>query len=165
MFASAAVNTTIAIERNQVGTRGSDSASELDDIDFEAQRKRLDLIEMRLAYQLAEKQLKSDNPSQLILMDTPLFISRDMVPLKQNTNHINEYNKTRQFIKNFWEKYRKQLFPWNQNGPVLASIVAERFSAIVSIAKQDLRKEDGRKHLLLADGVYSRKSCAINRTG
>ncbi len=158
LFASAAVCTHIAIEKNQVSTRGSDSASELDDIDFEAQRKRLDLIEMRLAYQLAERQLQSGNPSRLILLDTPLFINRDMIPLKQNIKHSKEYDKTRELIKNFWEKYREQLFPWNQDGPVLASIVAERFSAIVSIAKQDLRNEGGRKHLLMADGFSPEKA-------
>ena len=152
LFASAAVATNILINQNQVATQGSDSVSELDDIDFEAQRKRLDLIEMRLAYQLAEKQLKSGTPPQLILMDTPLFISRDMAPLERNQKHKDEYVKTRDFIGSFWENYREQLFPWNEQGPVIASIVAERFSAIVSIAKQDLRTEDGRKHLLLSDG-------------
>ena len=35
---------------------------------------------------------------------------------------------------------------------VLASILAERFSAIVSIAKQDLRTEQGRKQILASDG-------------
>lgn len=152
LFASAAVASNILINRNQVATQGSDSVSELDDIDFEAQRKRLDLIEMRLAYRLVEKQLKSSTPPQLILLDTPLFISRDMAPLERNQKHKEEYAKTRDYIRSFWETYREQLFPWNKEGPVIASIVAERFSAIISIAKQDLRTESGRKHLLLSDG-------------
>lgn len=152
LFASAAVSTTIAIEQNQISSRGSDSCSELDDIDFEAQRKRLDLIEMRLAYQLAERQLLSDNPPRMILLDTPLFIARDMIPLKEHKKHWEEYEKTKKIIEHFWNEYRKQLFPWNSEGPVLASVVAERFSAIVSIAKQDLRNHSGRKHILLSDG-------------
>lgn len=158
LFASAAVSTNILIEQNQVASQGSDSASELDDIDFEAQRKRLDLIEMRLAYQLAERQLSASKPPKLILLDTPLFISREMVPLKRNVKHWAEYENTKNRIQQFWDKYRPTLYPWNENGPVLASIVAERFSAIVSIAKQDLRSEDGRKHLLLSDGFSQQQA-------
>ena len=41
IYASAAVRTDMLIDENRVSTRGSDSVSELDDIDFEAQRKRL----------------------------------------------------------------------------------------------------------------------------
>ena len=158
LFASAAVATTIAIEQNQISTRGSDSCSELDDIDFEAQRKRLDLIEMRLAYQLVERQLCSGHPARLILLDTPLFISRDMIPLKRHKQHWHEYQKTREIISQFWASWREQLFPRNPEGPVLASIIAERFSAIVSIAKQDLRSLEGRKHLLLSDGFSQPQS-------
>lgn len=152
IYASAAVRTDLLIEENKVSTQGSDSVSELDDIDFEAQRKRLDLIEIRQAYQLAEKQLLSGEPCDLILLDTPLFLARDMAPLDRNVRHKQEYQNTLQAIEIFWQKHRAKLFPWNQKGVVLASILAERFSAIVSIAKQDLRSEKGRQQILLSDG-------------
>lgn len=48
-----------------------------------------------------------------------------------------------------------KLFPWNKTGVVLAAILAERFSAIVSIAKQDLCTEQGRKQILESDGFSS----------
>lgn len=152
VYACAGVRTDMLIEQNQISTRGSDSVSELDDIDFEAQRKRLDLIEMRQGYQLAERLLGDSRPSQLILLDTPLFISRDLVPSRESRKHWAEYEKTRRVIDRFWEHQRAGLFPWNPDGPVIASIVAERFSAIVSIARADLRTEEGRKQLLLSDG-------------
>jgi len=152
IYSSAAVRTDMLIDANRVSTRGSDSIAELDDIDFEAQRKRLDLVEMRQAYALVERQLKNGQTSQLILLDTPLFIAREMIPLKRNIKHWQEYEKTRAAITSFWETYRNQLFPWDSEGPVLVSILAQRFSAIVSIARQDLKTEEGRKHLLLTDG-------------
>tara|TARA_R110001583_G_scaffold195128_1_gene369565 strand:- start:3972 stop:5114 length:1143 start_codon:yes stop_codon:yes gene_type:complete len=152
IYASAAVRTDMLIDANRISTRGSDSVAELDDIDFEAQRKRLDLVEMRQAYALVERQLKNGQSSQLILLDTPLFIAREMIPLKRNVKHWQEYEKTRTAISTFWENYREQLFPWNPEGPVLVSILSQRFSAIVSIARQDLKTEEGRKHLLLTDG-------------
>lgn len=152
IYASAAVRTDLLIDDNKVSTVGSDSVSELDDIDFEAQRKRLDLIEIRQAYQLVEKKLLGYEPGDLILLDTPLFLARDMAPLERNVRHKQEYEKTRQVIETFWQNHRSRIFPWNQNGVVLASILAERFSAIVSIAKQDLRTEQGRKQILASDG-------------
>lgn len=152
IYASAAVRTDMLIDENRISTRGSDSVSELDDIDFEAQRKRLDLVEMRHAYTLTEHLLQNPDCSQLILLDTPLFIAREMIPLKRNAKHWAEYEKTVSAISNFWSKNRERLFPWNPTGPVLVSILAQRFSAIVSIARQDLRTEEGRKHLLLTDG-------------
>ncbi|WP_077259591.1 hypothetical protein [Klebsiella michiganensis] len=155
IYASAAVRTDLLIEDNKVSTAGIDSVSELDDIDFEAQRRRLDLIEIRQAYQLIEKQLQSSESCDLILLDTPLFLARDMAPLERNVHHKQEYDKTKQVIERFWKNYRSRLFPWNQSGVVLASILAERFSAIVSIAKQDLRTEDGRKQILASDGFSS----------
>ena len=152
IYASAAIRTDLLIQDNQVSTKGTDSVSELDDIDFEAQRKRLDLIEIRQAYTLVERTLTSDEPCDLILLDTPLFLARDMAPLERNRRHKAEYEKTKTSIDDFWKKHREQLFPWNPSGPVVASILAERFSAIVSIARQDLRTEQGRKQILSSDG-------------
>lgn len=152
IFASAAVRTDLLIQENKVSTAGTDSVSELDDIDFEAQRKRLDLVEMRHCYALVEKLLAQGATTHLILIDTPLFIDRDMIPLKRNVRHWAEFVKTRDAINRFWQQYRERLFPWNPAGPILTSILAERFSAIVSIARQDLRTIEGRKHLLISDG-------------
>lgn len=161
IYASAAVRTDLMIQENKVSTTGTDSVSELDDIDFEAQRKRLDLVEMRHCYALVEKLLVQGSTSNLILIDTPLFIDRDMIPLKRNVRHWAEYVKTRDAIEQFWQKYRDYLFPWNPAGPILTSILAERFSAIVSIARQDLRTIDGRKHLLISDGFDESKSTKL----
>ena len=57
IYASAAVRTDLLIQENKVSTTGSDSISELDDIDFEAQRRRLDLVEMRNCYGLVDRLL------------------------------------------------------------------------------------------------------------
>lgn len=157
VYASGAVRTDMRIQENQLSTSGSDSVSELDDIDYEAQRKRLDLIDIRHGYKLVERLLESENPSRLILLDTPLFLSRDMAPLGRNLKHAREYESTCEAIRLFWRKYRGRLFPWNPDGPVLTAILAERFSAVVSIARQDLRSVEGRKHILQSDGFDGTK--------
>lgn len=53
--------------------------------------------------------------------------------------------KLKKVIESFWDRFRQSIFPWNPNGPVVASILAEGFSAIVSIAKQDLRTAEGKE--------------------
>ena len=153
IYASAAVRTDLAIRENKVSTVGSDSVSELDDIDFEAQRKRLDLVEIRHNYVLVGHLLEQGSPTQLVLIDTPLFISRELQPLDRNVRHAAEYERTKSEIERFWTTWRDKLFPWNPNGPVLVSILADRFSTIVSIARQDLRTKEGRQHVLEADGL------------
>ena len=153
IYASAAVRTDLSIRENKVSTVGSDSVSELDDIDFEAQRKRLDLVEMRHNYALVGRLLQQAMPTQLILIDTPLFISRELQPLERNARHMAEYERTKMEIERFWSSWRSKLFPCNPAGPVLVSILADRFNAIVSIARQDLRTKEGRKHVLASDGL------------
>jgi len=161
IYATAAVRTDMLVDKNRVSTRSMESISEMDDIDFEAQRKRLDLVEMRQGYQLIDRLLKSGQRSQLMLLDTPLFISREMIPLKRNLKHWTEYEKTCGLINRFWNEHRQALFPWNPEGPVLASILAERFSAVVSITRQDLRSEEGRKHLLTSDGFNDQQAARL----
>jgi len=152
IYVSAALRVDLLIEQNKLSSGATDSISELDDIDFEAQTKRLELIQIRQTYSLLEKIFNSPHSFNLILIDTPFFLARDMAPLDRHKKHKQEYEKTKKLIESFWDRYRHSIFPWNPNGPVVASILAERFSAIVSIAKQDLRTAEGRSQILESDG-------------
>ncbi|SFT13137.1 hypothetical protein SAMN05444586_10269 [Acinetobacter bohemicus] len=152
IYVSAAVRIDLLIEQNKLSSGATDSISELDDIDFEAQAKRLELIQIRQTYSLLEKIFNSAHSYNLILIDTPFFLARDMAPLDRHKKHKQEYEKTKKVIESFWDRFRQSIFPWNPNGPVVASILAERFSAIVSIAKQDLRTAEGRSQILENDG-------------
>src|SRR5947207_2264877 len=55
LFVSAAVRMDLRFERNALATEGTDSTSLIDDIDFLDQSKRLQLIEVRQAYELADQ--------------------------------------------------------------------------------------------------------------
>ncbi|HEY4579192.1 MAG TPA: hypothetical protein VIG63_04960, partial [Savagea sp.] len=152
IYVSAALRVDLLIEQNKLSSGATDSISELDDIDFEAQAKRLELIQIRQTYSLLEKIFNSAHSYNLILIDTPFFLARDMAPLDRHKKHKEEYEKTKKMNENFWDRFSQSIFPWNPNGPVVASILAERFSAIVSIAKQDLRTAEGRSQILENDG-------------
>ncbi|WP_028866951.1 hypothetical protein [Psychromonas arctica] len=156
LYASAAVSLDLTIQDNAVSTTGQDSLCELDDIDFVNQSKRLALIQIRQAYQMAEQRLLSDQPADLILMDCPLFLGRDMAPLKDAPEHA-EYRKTYEqtlsVIDQFWQEHKEKLYPWNASGPILAGIASEKFGAILYVAKQDLRTPKGMEQLLSSEGI------------
>ncbi|EOX4941893.1 hypothetical protein ACFLJY_000527 [Vibrio alginolyticus] len=156
LYASAAVSLNLTIQNNAVSTTGQDSLCELDDIDFVNQSKRLALIQIRQSYQMAEQRLSSGEPIDLILMDCPLFLGRDMAPLKDAPEHAeyrNSYDQTLSVIDQFWQTHKGQLYPWNPSGPVLAGIASEKLGAILYVAKQDLRTSSGMEQLLSSEGI------------
>jgi hypothetical protein len=156
LYASAAVSIELSIKDNAVSTRGQNSLCEIDDIDFVNQSKRLALIQIKQAYQMAEQLLQGGEPLDLILLDCPLFISLDMKPLKdaeEYEQYRQTYEDTVSVVELFWKKFQHQLYPWNQQGTILAGIAAERFGAILYIAKQDLRTAEGMKHMLESEQI------------
>jgi len=153
LFASAAVRIDLKIEKNVVSTAGQDSLCEIDDIDFEDQSKILQLNETRLAYRLAEAGLDTFQPD-IVLIDCPLVLNRSMVPsLRRGNEYHLSFRKALEAIQSFWERRREALFPWNQEGAILAGVAAERFGAIVHSALADLRDAEGRKEVLATERV------------
>ena len=153
LYAAAGSRVDIVVEDNVVATRGEDSVCEIDDIDYEDQAKRFQLIGMRQAYELADRALSSAEPYDIVLMDCPLLLNRSSAPIRAHVAHAREFKRTVETIDAFWENHRENLYPWNPQGPVVAGLAAERFGAIIYVSQQDLRTEEGRKHVLHLDDL------------
>jgi len=156
LYAAAAARTDVRVENNVLATVGQDSACEIDDIDFEDQSKRFQLINVRQAYQLADAALRSSTHFDLILLDNPLVLNRSMVPPGDALAYAGygaAYKGAMEAIARFWEEHHDRLFPWNRQGTVVAGLASERFGAIVEIAQQDLRTPEGRGQVLATEGV------------
>jgi hypothetical protein len=156
LYASAAVRIDLAVENGVIRTTGQDSSCEIDDIDYEDQSKRFQLIGVRQAYQMASAAIRSEDRPDLILMDCPLVLNRSMVPTgdaAENLGYRNAYDSAIEEITRFWNEHQAALFPWNPQGVVVASLASERFGAIIFAAQQDLRTEEGRRHLLGTEEV------------
>jgi hypothetical protein len=151
LFVSAALRMDLRFERNALATEGTDSTSVIDDIDFVDQSKRLQLIEVRQAYEMADRAMKTDAPPRLLLIEGPLVLNRSMVPLGKASQHAQEYDRAVETIRSFWKEHDSKLFPWNGKGSVVAGIATERLGAIASISQQDLRTIEGQKQLLQCD--------------
>jgi len=151
LFVCAALRMDLRFERNALATEGTDSTSVIDDIDFQDQSKRLQLIEVRQAYEMADHAMKLDAPPQVLLLEGPLVLNRSMVPLGKASQHTREYERAIETIRNFWKQHEARLFPWNPKGTVVAGIATERLGAIASISQQDLRTVEGQHQLLQCD--------------
>ena len=151
LYAAAGVRVDLSVKENVVSTRGEDSLCEIDDIDYEDQSKRFCLIGVRQAYELAERAIKSGDHFDLLLCDCPLLLNRSMVAPEEGIRYAalrKTYQETVDVISNFWRDHREKLFPWNRQGPILAGLASERFGAIINVSQQDMRTEEGRRHVL-----------------
>lgn len=151
LFAAAATRLDLSVENNTVSTVGYDSVCEIDDINYENKHRRLQLIGVRQAYRMAESALLSGNRYDLIVMDSPLVLNRSMVPPRSDEKYAeyrDAYDETHETIVKFWEKHKSKIFPFDENGAMLAGLSGERYGAIVYISRQDLRTDEGRKHIL-----------------
>lgn len=154
LYVSAGARVDISVQQNVVSTREQDSVSEIDDIDFEDKSKRLQLIGIRQAYELADRALRSGEDYDAIVMDCPLLLNRSMEPpqkIERYAKYRKIYKETIERIRAFWTEHREAIYPWNSNGPIVAGLVSERFGAIINVSQQDLRTEEGRKHVLHSD--------------
>lgn len=151
LYAAGAVRLDVIIDDNRVATGTQDSVCEVDDIDNEDQRLRLQLISIRQAYELADAAMRDGSRRGLILLDSPLLLSRAMVAPRDNAvhrGHREAYEAALQRVQQFWLDHREQLYPWAEDGPVLVSVGTGRYGAVLQLAEQDLRTEEGRRHVL-----------------
>jgi hypothetical protein len=164
LYISAASRLDLAVENNSISTVGQDSACELDDINFEDQSKRLQLIGIRQAYEMADAALQSGEPYDLILLDCPLTLERSMVPKQSDRDREFgiTFDRTMQTISAFWEKHRSNLLPWNPQGTAVLSLTSKRYGAIVQIAQQDLRTPQGRDQILSTEQLVQSKLSALD---
>lgn len=167
IYIAAATRIDLNIARNVVATAGQDNLTEIDDINYENQDKRLQLIGIRQAYRMAEAALNSPERYDLILLDCPLVLNRSMVPLREDESYASlraAYQEAVQTIANFWQTHRDALFPWNPSGPVVVGLAAERYGAIVHIAQQDLRTEEGRRQVLASEQINVERLRELSRS-
>lgn len=159
LYVAAASRFDLEVDQNVVATSGQDSICELDDINFEDQSKRLQLIGVRQAYKMADAALKSESNFNLILMDCPLILDRSMVPqmVERDAEFRRTFDQTIETISSFWQNHREKLLPWNPQGTAVIGLASKRYGAIVQIARQDLRSTEGRKQILATEQIRSEK--------
>ena len=156
LYAAGGVRLDLIVKDNQVSTGAQDSTCEIDDIDAEDQKERLKLISIRQAYELADAAMCDGERRDLIILDTPLLLSRSMVAPRDTVSHRGHrqaYDAAVEAVRTFWTTHKDRMFPWSKEGPVLVSVGGGRFGAVLQLAQQDLRTPEGRKFVLPGEKV------------
>ena len=156
LFAAGGVRLDVIVKDNRVSTGTQDSVCEVDDIDYEDQRLRLSLISLRQAYELADAAMLDGARRDLVILDTPLLLSRSMVAPRDDAvhrGHRTAYEAALDRVRRFWSDHKERVFPWNEDGPVVVSVGGGRFGAVLQLAQQDIRTHAGRQFILGSEAI------------
>lgn len=158
LYGAGGVRLDVIVRDNRVSTGTQDSVCEVDDIDYEDQRLRLALISLRQAYELADAAMTDGMRRDLIILDTPLLLSRSMVPPREDAAHHGHraaYEAALERVERFWSDHKESIYPWRDDGPVIVSVGTGRFGAVLQLAQQDIRTQAGRRFILNGESLDS----------
>src|SRR5207302_373998 len=82
------------------------------------------LISLRQSYELADAAMTDGTRRDLIILDTPLLLSRSMVAPREDAAHHGHraaYEAALARVERFWSDYRDAVYPWREDGPVVVS--------------------------------------------
>lgn len=131
LYVAGAVRQDILIKDGTIYKTRQESKVEVDEIDDLDSQKKLKFIDIIKAYKLLTELMEDDEKPELVLLEVPLLLERADAPLDSRTDIVNIYNKCRNVIFKFWDKYRNDVYPFNKNGVKIASVGNKKFGAVI----------------------------------
>lgn len=166
LYAAGAVRMDVLVDDNRVATGTQNSICEVDDIDHADQLERLKLIGIRQAYSLAVAAMRDGEHRELIILDTPLLLSRAMAAPKEDGAHLGHklaYAQAVEAVEAFWADHQAQIYPWNESGPMVVSVGSGRYDAILQLAGRDLRAPAGQEFVLPGEAIQGEALDRVQR--
>lgn len=137
LYVAGAVRQDILISEGSIYKTRQESIVDVDEIDDLDNQKKLKFIDIINVYKLLSDLMEDDEKPELVLMDVPLVLERSDAPLEDRKDTIKVYDKCREIIKFFWDKYKDMVYPFNKNGIKIASVGTKRFGAIIYALTED----------------------------
>lgn len=137
LYVAGAVRQDILISEGSIYKTRQESIVDVDEIDDLDNQKKLKFIDIINVYKLLEDLMEDDEKPELVLVDVPLVLERSDAPLEDRKDTIKVYDKCRETIKFFWDKYKDMVYPFNENGIKIASVGTKRFGAIIYALTED----------------------------
>ena len=137
LYVAGAVRQDVLIDDGSIYKTRQESIVDVDEIDDLDNQKKLKFIDIINVYKLLEDLMEDDEKPELVLVDVPLVLERADAPVDDRKDTIIAYNKCRDTIESFWEKYKDNIYPFNKNGIKIVSVGTKRFGAIVFALTQD----------------------------
>lgn len=131
LYIAGAARQDMLIKEGTIYKTRQESTVEVDEIDDLDSQKKLKYIDIVNAYKLLKELMEDDERPELVLLDVPLILERADAPLENRTEIVKIYNKCRKTIESFWDKYKEEIYPFNENGVKVASVGNKRFGAVV----------------------------------
>ena len=137
LYVAGAVRQDILISEGSIYKTRQESIVDVDEIDDLDNQKKLKFIDIINVYKLLSELMEDDEKPELVLVDVPLVLERSDAPLEDRRDIIKFYNKCRETIKFFWDKYKDMVYPFNENGIKIVSVGTKRFGAIIYALTED----------------------------
>lgn len=137
LYVAGAVRQDILISEGSIYKTRQESIVDVDEIDDLDNQKKLKFIDIINVYKLLSDLMEDDEKPELVLVDVPLVLERSDAPLEDRMDIIRIYDKCRETIKLFWDKYKDMVYPFNENGIKIASMGTKRFGAIIYALTED----------------------------
>lgn len=131
LYVAGAVRQDILIKDGTIYQTRQESLVDVDEIDDLDNQKKLKFIDMINTYKLLADIMEDDDKPEVVLIDVPLVLERADAPLDERVDIIKVYNRCRKTIEKFWDKYKDDIYPFNENGVKIASIGSKKFGAVV----------------------------------
>lgn len=140
LYCAGAVRQDIYVEDGSLYQTYQDSTVEIDELDDLDVAKKMKLVHMIQGYQLLDELMDETDKPGLVLVDAPLILEQNDVPMENQHELQYLYDKCRGVIEEFWTRHRNKVFPFNPQGVYMACINNKRFGAIFYGLTSDKRK-------------------------
>lgn len=111
--------------------------NEIDGVDLE---NRIKWKRYHLLYDVLEEMFSRPQIPDLILVDLPLVIGRELIPRSDDPDVTEEYKDLTKRIREFWGKNLKKCYPHNEYGPRIVYFGNRQIGLILKALKRDGEK-------------------------
>jgi hypothetical protein len=138
----------IGVLAHEVTTSGSDiihssqdSRLDVGDITFLEVERRLEWLTYTLVYDLLEDIFRGGDLPELILVDVPFVMGRDIYAqalsdVETDKRLREEIARLRDRVEAFWTRHLQDCFPFNPKGPRVVSLGRRRFGSLLRLLEQ-----------------------------
>lgn len=137
LYVAGAVRQDILIDEGSIYKTRQESIVDVDEIDDLDNQKKLTFIDMINVYKLLADLMEDDEKPELVLVDVPLLLQQQDVPLSERKDLEKVYKQCVDTIEEFWNKHKEKIYPFNDNGIKIASVSNKRFGAVIFALTQD----------------------------
>ena len=136
LYGIAALRHDVTVSGNKIINTFQDSRVEIDDTNYLETKQRLTWKEYALIYELLGEVLMEAELPDIIFVDIPLLVARGIQSsMLENEDIRLEWEELMNIVTRFWSKNLPRIFPEDRKGPILASISARYFGAILNAVK------------------------------